>query len=303
LDYGFEIKGFPIFSDECTIIQKIERLQDSAGLWNTVNNEFNCVSDENKLYIVKNSFDVNVTENPDNGFIINHQFKNSDDNILINDYLDSFFRKLRLLKDGNPHICIEYRYFKNDDDFQIALRRRWNLSEFGYFFIEDHELKEWNDELINLKFPISFEKDFLQLAFDNYELSYYTFNYNIQFLLLMISLEVLFKYKNNKISHKIPKNVASFIANDEKTLKENYNKIYRFYQMRSEIVHGGDYKTISNDIKLSIKELREYVRDSILKIEKRGKDKEQFIKSLQDRYLQDFSKVDLYSERKIYIRK
>lgn len=290
LEHGFEVEEYDIFDDECKIVQQIERLKDNAGLWNKLH-EFSCVSDNNKVYLVKNSFDVKVHENIENGFVINHDFKNQEDRILINDYVSSFFRKLRLLKEGNPHTCIEYHYFEIKDGFQIALRRKWNDSEIGSFSITKSELNDWNEALTQVKVPISFDKDFLKLSFDNFELSYYALNYNLQFLLLMMCLEVLFKSGNKNIGHKLSKNVASFCANNESSFKKAYFEIRKFYNIRSEIVHEGSYKTKTDDIKKSIKSLRKYVGDSILNIEKLDVNKEEFIILVHTKFDKEFSNI------------
>lgn len=280
LEHGFEVIEIDHMSDEFKTIQKLERLEDHAGISNRLSLDYHCLL-YTKVYGIYGVFDVPVDH------VGTVRFDKIDEDIrdIIRDYVPSFVSKIRLFKEGNLRIPVSYTYFKNEDEIRLKTQNTWLKSEFtGHFALVDSELPKLKIFMHNLKIPFNFERPFLQSAFDLFEMSYYTFNYDIRALILFMGLEVLFKSGKSCKSPCIAENIASFLGDDQQNYEELYCEILSFWRTRNDIAHEGSSGLTPHYIKELVKSLRKYVRDSIIKIDNIGKDKDKIMEDLKGKF-------------------
>lgn len=116
-----------------------------------------------------------------------------------------------------------------------------------------------NHFLVNTRLP--FKPDYLQLAFDNLELSLQTDYIQLRFLCLMIALEAIFNLGTSEVTYRIARNAAILLGKDESSCQQIMSNIQALYKKRSILVHTGKVSELTNSDVLYA-EL--YVRDSIL---------------------------------------
>jgi lysyl-tRNA synthetase class I len=238
--------------------------------------DFHCLSGK-KIYSIVNSFECEI-EIDGEGFIKNPfpselvEFHKN----LVESYLRPLIRLMRLFKEGNISIPVEYYFFidnKKPKLFMSASRGSYISAEEPYA-LENSEILDLNKYNQNTKLP--FTKPFLQLAFDNFELSYQTQNTNLSFLSLIISLETLFNPGEQELKYSISRNTAVLLGMDREDAKTIFKNVKRLYKKRSQLVHSGKSKISQEDLLL----LRHYVRESIKEVYKIGKNKDELLEKL-----------------------
>lgn len=142
------------------------------------------------------------------------------------------------------------------------------------YTLEASELVYLESFILNKVIP--FDQDFLRLAFENYELSYETQDINLAFLALMAALETLFNPGDQEVTHRISRNVAILLGQDENDSRKLLKNVTELYSKRSKILHRG--KRIAT--KEELIQLRSYVRESIKQIYRLGKNKEDLMDML-----------------------
>ncbi len=111
--------------------------------------------------------------------------------------------------------------------------------EKSKYSLADSELPNLQEVLDTTLFP--FKRGFVQLAFGFFELERTTLSLALKFLVLMISLEVLFNPGEPRISHTVGSNVSNLLGENQQRRKEIYSELREFYKKRSSIVHQGVY--------------------------------------------------------------
>ena len=236
--------------------------------------KFNCFSG-GKLYYIDNSFESDIEMN-DEGVLTSvpvGKFVND----LVHGYLYPVIRLMRLFKEGNICMPLEYYYFVDNNRPKSFMRVGTNLYVSQEIYtLESSEIPDLQRFIQNTKLP--FKESFLQLAFETFELSYQTHNINLSFLSLMISLEILFHPSDRKkISYRISRNAAVLLGNEKEDSETVFREIKDLYNKRSKVVHTGESNIINKD---DLLKLRYYVMESIKKVNKIGKDKEEMLKQL-----------------------
>ena len=128
---------------------------------------------------------------------------------------------------------------------------------------------------------LPFTESFLQLAFENFELSYQTHNINLSFLSLMISLETLLHPGDQgELSYRISRNAAVLLGNDKEDSIEIQGNVKELYRKRSAIVHTGKSNSMNEE---DLLKLRHCVRASIKEINKIGRSKKEILDLLNSR--------------------
>lgn len=212
---------------------------------------------------------------------------------LVYDYLYPLIKKLRLFKEGN--ICMPFNYC-------YALHNKFpkliSGIEYGSYVVPDpytlneSEVNEFKSDIQDIKLP--FTQKFLQLAFENFELSYEIQNKNMQFLTLMNALEILLKPSSAKteLIYRLSRNGAVLLGKNKEDSEIIYKELKCLYAIRSSIVHTGEIKNckkingtrdLNHDEMLEkIRILRHYVRESLKEMKKAmelsGKDKNDVLK-------------------------
>lgn len=275
LDHGFKIhvisdrEGFTLIS----IFEGLPPMEIGRKLFM----DFHCLSDK-KLYYIGNSFECEI-EMDEEGFITNpfpSEFVKFNNN-LVNDYLNPVIRLTRLFKEGNICLPLEYYYFIDNNTpkrFMSKFSGSYISSEELYA-LENSEIDNLQKFIQNTKLP--FKESFLQLAFENFELSYQIQNINLSFLSLMISLETLFNPGLQELRYRISRNTAAILGKDKDDSKRIFSELKDLYDKRSKIVHEGKSNIINKE---DLLKLRGYVRESIKEINKIGKNKDNLLDML-----------------------
>lgn len=251
LNNNFEIKRT---SKENTvnIVQKITKLPNYF-----INNELtslNCINDDNTAYYLTKT-DYNPNEDQE---ILNEQW------YFIQDLCD----KIRLFKEGN--IRIPFCYQIRNRPLSGIIHKLDKNAYPELLHIEKEEITPILSFIENMHLP--FKKEFLQLAFNNYNLSYEVENLNLQFLSLMNAMEVLFHPSGEgELTYRISRNVAVLLGRNKEESKQIQDKIKHLYNIRSRIVHSGRLNVDFSNLR----KLRCFTRESLKEINNIGKNKEE----------------------------
>ena len=272
LDHGFKIRAISE-KEGVTRLSTFEGLP-SMEIYKKLM-DFNCRS-ENKLYYIDNSFESDIEMGNDGaltGFPSGMgEFRNN----LVHGYLDPVIRLMRLFKEGNICIPLEYYYFIDYDTPKLFMGddRGLYVSPAPYT-LKSSDILGLQEFIQNTKLP--FKRSFLQLAFESFELSYQIHDRNLSFLSLMISLETLFNSGRQKLSYRISRNTAVLLGKEKEDSETIFSDIKDLYDKRSKIVHTGNSNIVDQD---DLLKLRHYVRESIKEINKIDKNKDEFLKML-----------------------
>lgn len=271
LDQGFKIKvvsdkeGYSLFSN----LEALPYEEVSRKLFI----DFPCLNpDEKKFYFVCNSYECT----DESGTEILNAIREFDYN-LVYSYLDPIIRLMRLFKEGN--ICMPLKYYYSiDNGIPKSFFRKGThlyIPPKPKYTIKDSEISDLQEFILNIKLP--FTNPSLQLAFENFELSYQTHNINLSFLSLMMGLETLFNPGEQELRYRISRNVAVLLGKDKKDSKTIFRDIKELYDKRSKIVHTGETNIIQEK---DLLKLRQYLRESVKEINKIGKNKSELLSLL-----------------------
>lgn len=226
---------------------------------------------DKKLYYIDRSFQSELDIN-NKGILSSHRsgvvyFHHK----YVDSYLRPIIRLMRLYKDGN--ICmpsIYYYYIENIPKVFMSFQRHQYVH---------HELYSIGSETVNLErfirdTKLPFKHTFLQLAFETFENSYEISHANLSFLSLMISLEALMNPGYEEISHRVSRNTAVLLGTNREDCEKTYSRIKQLYNKRSKILHVGQLNIVRQE---DVHILRNYVRESIKKINKLGLDKKDLL--------------------------
>lgn len=269
LKHGFRIEAMSS-TEGRRLIMLLEKVPSSEA-YKKLFIECNCMnSDENKIYFVSRSF----------GFLDDHQglinAMTKRNNSRAHFYLGNAVRLMRLFKKGNIFIPCEYYYVIKDNIPRLFMMSNRNLYVSKKLYtLKNAEIPALQKFIQNTRVPL--KKLFLQLAFENFELSFHIHDIHLSFLSLMISLEVLFNPGHGEIQYKISRNTAVLLGTGRDNAKKIYDEIRILYNKRSKVIHTGRTDIIRKEDLLA---LRHYVRNSIRKINKMGKDKDALLNLL-----------------------
>ena len=237
--------------------------------------KYSCVNiSEKKIYFIDNSFESDIEIN-EKGILTSFpmgiaKFSNE----LVNGYLNSVIRLIRLFKEGNICIPMHYYFIRHDNRLKSFIRQK-TLSYIPpgpIYTIENSEISHLHKFIKSVKLPFNFP--FLQLAFENFELSYQTNNINLSFLSLIISLETLFNPSEQELRYRISRNTAVLLGKDKDDSKLILSDIKKLYDKRSKIVHTGKPNAVNEN---DLLKLRYYVRESVKKINIINKNKDELL--------------------------
>jgi len=267
LDRGFSIKSISE-NEGVDLVSTFESLPYSKT-GNKLFIEFPCLnSSARELYFISNSFE-SIDESGFERWNAVAEFENK----FLHSYLDPTIRLMRLFKEGNICMPLRYYYFIDDDGIPKSFtgsEMTLHISPNPKYTLEDSEVSDLDKFIRDTKLP--FTESFLQLAFENFELSYQTHDMNLSFLSLMISLEILFHPSGQgELNYRISRNAAVLLGKDKKDSKEIKRKVKELYSKRSAIVHNGKSNSMDNE---DLLKLRHYVRDSIKEFNKICKSKD-----------------------------
>lgn len=186
-------------------------------------------------------------------------------------------RLLRLFKEGNILLLFSLLYhLVGDKPISFSFCREWPLTERTIFKLkDDNEVSCAYDFISKAKIP--FDKEFLRLAFESFELSYETHSAPLNFLSLMISLETLLNPSDKELRYRISRNAAVLLGKDANDSERIFQEIRDMYDKRSELVHTGSANKVSPK---DMFRLRYYVRETIKEMLYMDRDKGDTLKIL-----------------------
>ena len=225
---------------------------------------------EKKYYVVTNSFEIDIEVNNKGTLTSFPMGVARFDNEFFHGYLNRITRLMRLFKEGNVVIPLKYYYLieKNGPRMLMGSGTHVAVLEEPYT-LETTEIPELLLFIRNTAFP--FDKPFLQLAFEAFELSYETSHIGLSFLSLMIGLETLLNPGRQELRYRVSRNVAVLLGKAVKDSKKIFCEVRDLYDQRSSLVHTGKLDTINRE---DLSRLRHYLRESIKETNKIGKNKE-----------------------------
>jgi hypothetical protein len=185
-------------------------------------------------------------------------------------------RLLRLFKEGNILMQFSLFYHLEGSEPKIVWSiQEGPLSDRTIFKLETNEVAEVQNFINEIKIP--FDRNFLQLAFDSFELSYETYSAALNFLSLMVAMEVMLNRGRDELRYTISRNAAVLLGETPDRSEQIFDEVKNLYKKRSEIVHTGASDVITRD---DLLRLRGYVRETIKEIRKISKNKDELIGTL-----------------------
>jgi Apea-like HEPN len=180
-------------------------------------------------------------------------------------------RLLRLFKEGNVLMRFSLFYHLEKSEPKVF----WSflegpLSDTTMFQLRTDEIVEAQNFVNKVKIP--FDKNFLQLAFESFELSYETYSAALNFLSLMVAMEVMLNRGRDELKYSISRNAAVLLGKSSEHANQIFEEVKNLYKKRSEVVHTGAYDVITKD---DLLKLRGYVRETIKEICTIGKNKDE----------------------------
>ena len=146
----------------------------------------------------------------------------------------------------------------DNEPFSLEKEEISPLNEFIKVSLQDINGKK-NDEIERayLKRDIQpLRHQYINLAFDNFELSFNVQNIGLSFLTLVTALEVIF----GSGAHRVARNAAVLLGTSKKESIKTYKEISEYYEKRSYLLHSGKYDKITHDDMIN---LRTYCRKCI----------------------------------------
>ena len=188
-------------------------------------------------------------------------------------YIDPVLRIMRLFDEGNIKMP---SYIESRNDVASCHRGRYHFIHDEVYRLDSSKRNELQIFIHKVNLPL--KRSYLQLSFENYEHSYEVHNRMLSFILLMISMEVIFNPGHSRVKENISRNAAALLGKDTIHSKKIYKRIRNYYKMRSELIHLGKSDEITNEDVLN---LRNYVRVSLRKALVLDKEKGLFLKLLK----------------------
>ena len=275
LDHGYKIKSM----HENEAYDFLSTLEDLPlkEVGKKIFMDFPCLDcSERKIYFISNSFDEDFENNENEKSSLSYSRSSNFDHLERN-YLIPLIKNIRLFKEGN--ICMPLRYYYIIENNTPKLLRHGStglyISSEPTYTLEKTEIPNLLKFIQRTKLP--FTEPFLQLAFENFELSYQVHDINLSFLSLTLSLETLFNPGGSELTYRISRNIAVLLGKDKNDSETIFLEIKDLYKKRSKIVHLGKSNVINKE---DLLKLRGYVRDSIKRINNRRETKEELLNFL-----------------------
>lgn len=216
--------------------------------------DLGCIDNDQMIYYVGFKTDDYIEINDDG---ITTNIVQHDRSATNEAYLHNTLRLMRLFKEGNIYTpYYEFYYFHEGEK-----RKHLYTGTIGHinreaFRVEKEELEQLQTFIKETRLPFQAR---VELAFDNYELSYIVNDINLSFLALMISTEILLSPVDmSELSNRVSRNTAILLGRDREEGNSIYREMKDLYKKRSKLVHAG--KPVSLD---DVKRVRFFVQELI----------------------------------------
>jgi len=195
----------------------------------------------------------------------------------VSSYLLPTLRLMRLFSEGNIGVPLKYYYTTKPLELRcVGEEPEFPQTRVQHYSLDENKLPLLNDFLKNTPFP-PFEKDYLQLAFENYEQSYNAPSNNLAFLFLINGLEALFNQGSYEVRFSLSRNCATLISKNGEHGESIFRELKKLYDLRCNLVHGTKKIAVSEK---DVERAREYLRDSIKKLLSMNLKKQEILKIL-----------------------
>jgi len=280
LEQGFKFESMT-YDQGISFVSSLERWSAPFDIMKKLTMDLPCLHNEEKsFYYISNIILGEVKL--DDEFRLTSEFPSelmSFNKNLIQEYLKPSLRLMRLFKEGNICMPLEYYFVSGDDGVPRRLISQagasWRtLHSPEKYSLSATEISDLEHFIRETKLPF---QDFLELAFANFELSYETYNRGLSFLSLMISLETLFNPEAQELRYRVSRNSAVLLGKNFEESEQIFSAIKKLYDKRSKLVHTGSAAVISKE---DLAKLRDYVRRSIEKVYSLGMKKEDILAEL-----------------------
>jgi len=277
LEHEFEITSVPV-NEAVHLISNLEKLPQEL-VHNKLFFPYSCInSSEKRIYFVskkiigeiKLDHRGRVVEIPKEIWSFGGKY--------VDGYLRQTLRLMRLFKEGNIFMPLSYYYYEERGIPKSFIRTSTFLPlSRELYHLEDSEIPELQKFL--KEFTLPFQKDFLRLAFENFEESYHVTSRHLAFLSLMIGLEALFNPGGGETRYRVSRNAAVLLGRNREDSKTIFENVRNLYDKRSKVIHSGKVDEIEE---IDVLNLRSYLRESIKKIYRMGVEKDELLEKLNE---------------------
>lgn len=281
LNAGFEFDSMT-YDNGLSFIANLEKipLKNFFNYWRFGHTVFQ----SGGLYLIKNLFEFDLPINEAGKPEIDHNFF-----LFIYDFVETnvenSLRLLRLFKEGTVHIpyWIVY-YFEKDEPIVLFARGLTSSQSHNNYHLNDDEILTAQDFIETTRLPSP--PNYITLAHENYEVSYFIDNDSHAFLSLMISLEILVKpQRNYRFSREITRNVEVLLGGfSQYRIGEIEYDISDLYKKRSQLVHNGEMIWCAAGEPDDVQLLRCYVRRLLKRIINLNIPKDRLLECLNNQY-------------------
>lgn len=257
-NHGFKIESFSM-EEAVALLSQLEGtpgMLDGMSFVQRYFSVYNCFNfSEQRMYVISKSFENTFNQDPSTFFSERTKF----DNALVRGYLEPLFRSMRLFKEGDIRMPARF-YYRDRIPGRMHIGSELYVSREPYH-LESDEISILDSFTGSIELP--FKRDFLHLAFENFELSYGIPDMQLAFLVLMIGLETLLNPSQYEVRHRISRNTAVLLGENRANSEEIFTEVKKLYDKRSEIVHSGKRSIV---VRGDFLKLRDYLRKAIIKI-------------------------------------
>ena len=262
---GFKVEKLSTY-EAVDLLQELEDIKKFEIAEGILYDRNNINEAEDAVYIVKKQFNsITPIDNMGNkkkmwrvSASFEYQFLNKYYNVI---------NLLRLINGGN--ICITREYYLRHGQVKGFIESQCtNLHVFTSLCSLRKDAIGRTKRLIS-KCQIPFNEKSLQIAFENYEISFEQYHENMSFASLMFGIEALFNDSKGEITYKLSRNIAVLLGETISNAQLIEKNIKDLYDKRSKLVHNGESTVDRSHIIL----LQNYLRKSIIAFNYIGKKK------------------------------
>ena len=174
--------------------------------------------------------------------------------------LEHWIRCVRLVTNGHVEMAAAFWYQEYGRKYEMlsAVTSDLPIKE-KHGTVNASSVAKDNALLARLALPLKHE--YIKLAWDHWDESFRTHQENLEFLQLMMALEVLFNVGQHDIRYRIARSAAVLLGEDREHSEFCYDSIREAYDFRSQLVHTGKTKGLN---RINIWYIRSLVQRAIL---------------------------------------
>lgn len=257
------VLGHPIRALDQTetfqILTQVEHLSPPK-VFQFLSHDLACFNyDEKKTYAMEDWIEIADTRNSAGTFQGLSPELHAHDKA-VQDQLLPRIQALRLIANGNLQLPYEsYHYELGGRLFPVMGRGTILKVGSSPYTLKGKDIKKIGRDVRRIQLPFNY--DYVNLALEDFDLSYRTDRPALAFLVLMIALEALFNQGANEVTFSVARNVAVILGVNRADAEHLFGRVKKLYGERSRIVHRGDMRGVTAT---DLDELRTIVRRSVL---------------------------------------